>query len=223
MKMPGHMETPTQGDLLRNEVAGQDVGETGRGTMVGPVMGGPPLTMPQGVPTVYGPATYPVHFRPHLKAGWNRVLLKWLPPCANQQLWKETLFGALKLEVFWVEPERVAETTIVCWILVKRRRKPNQNWYHAWGVEPNDDGFWWKGGDTLGWFRGQAQNGNPSSPEAEMDPMELFRIDFRIRCLREAEADSNLKNRMVVHGHSKLWKSSEGMTWETWEWNSIRV
>ena len=35
----------------------------------------------------------------------------------------------------------------------------------------------------MGWFRTQAQNGNPRSPEVEMDPIELFRI----RCLREAE------------------------------------
>ena len=47
--------------LRRVEVADQGVGETGRETMAGPVMGGPPLTMPQGIPTVYGPVGYPAH------------------------------------------------------------------------------------------------------------------------------------------------------------------
>lgn len=36
--------------LRRVVVADQGVAETGRETMAGPVMGGPPLTMPQGVP-----------------------------------------------------------------------------------------------------------------------------------------------------------------------------
>lgn len=180
--------------LRRVEVAGQGVGETGRGTMVGPVMGGPPLTMPQGVPTVYGPAGYPTHLE---NPGFVQA-----PP----QGWMEQGFAQMNTSMrqpaimegnpFWSPEAR----SFLCGTL-EGNRNPNR------ALDPSQtdtearpglgdtvhDGLnrimaavgerLFPGGNPLGWFRGQAQNGNPGSPEVEMDPIELFRI----RCLREAE------------------------------------
>ena len=199
--------------LRRVEVAGQDVGERGRGSVVSPVMVGPTLTFPQGAPTVYGPTGYPAQLG---NPGFGRN-------DAPQQGWMEQGFFPMHTPMrqpvlmeagnpFWSPEARSFLGGPLegrsSGIAIEGNRNPNR----ALDLDPNrtetggegvrsglgnvvHEGLnrmvsgvgehLFPGGDPLGWFRGQNQ-GQPvqtGSPEVEMDPIELFRI----RCLREAE------------------------------------
>jgi len=189
--------------LRRVEVTGQGVVEIGRGTVVGPVMGGPTLTMPQGVPTVYGPAGYPVHlgnpgFVNAPPQGWvEQGFAQTNTPMRQPAIMEGNPFWSPEARSFMGGTMDGRFTGGA----VEGSRNPNRALDQGQTETETKPGLGdavqdglnrvmtgvgerlFPGGDPLGWFRSQTHNGNPGSPEVEMDPIELFRI----RCLREAE------------------------------------